>query len=84
MDDDQWLGRLKDEQLTDLAVQALVAMRLDEYRADLRAQVKSMPSWAVGKNRDGSTALWLNRNDILRLIDAPSPIVRSHDDDDQG
>jgi hypothetical protein len=84
VNEDQWLGRLKDEQLTDLAVQALVEMRLDEYRADLRAQVKAMSSWAIGKNRDGHTALWVNKNDILRLIDAPSPIVRSRDDDDQG
>jgi len=33
---------LTDEQLTDLATQALVAMALDDYRRELRAEVQVM------------------------------------------
>jgi hypothetical protein len=43
-------------------------IRADD-RADLRARVKAMSSWAIGENRDGHTALWINKDDVLALID---------------
>lgn len=64
------MPRLTEAEADDLAVKALMAMAVDEYRSDLRAQVKAMPSWAIGENRDGHTALWVNKDDVLTLIDA--------------
>jgi hypothetical protein len=56
-----------DEQLNDLATQALVAMALDDYRADLRAQVE-----ALRDRQPASFAGYTGRdalNDVLDLID---------------
>ena len=44
---------LTDEQLTDLATQALVAMALDDYRRDLRAGVEALRDEA-GRNEFAS------------------------------
>lgn len=37
--------------------------------AELREKVAAMSSWAIGENPNGHTALWVNKDDVLALID---------------
>jgi hypothetical protein len=59
-DDGRYVGRpLTEEALNDLAVQALVAMRVD----DLRAGVLALEEHIVERGE-----LWVRRADVLALI----------------
>jgi hypothetical protein len=49
MDEDQILGRLKDEQLNDLAAKAYAAMVVDDYKVELYEQVRML---RVGAQRE--------------------------------
>jgi hypothetical protein len=56
---------------TDRLLREARLIREDE-RARMRTQVAAMSSWAIGKNPNGHTACWLNRDDVLALLDGGS------------
>jgi hypothetical protein len=66
------MPRLTEAEANDLAVKALMAMAVDEYKAELRAEIEVLPGNDPFQSPERRDAYEYAINDVLDLIDGSS------------